>query len=190
MALTVYVFYKTIVMFSTKDDVSFFGYSIGVVATDSMEDTIMVGDFIIYKNVKYEKLNVEDIVVFNYIGSNSSLRGKKIVHRIYIDNEDGTFITKGDKYSQDPDPLTSDNYIGKVVYYTPLFGLGRLRVSNLSLFFGVIVLGFSVLVIFELRNVTKNYKEVAKKEREEKEAKLKEELKEELKKELENKEEE
>lgn len=167
LALTTYIIIATVGALTKGNDANIFGYSISVVASDSMEDTIMTGDFIIYKRTNFEKVEVDDISVFVYVGSNSLLQGKKIVHRVVGINPDGSFITKGDKYSSvDEDALTADNYIGKVVHYTSLFGLGSLRLNNLGIFFGIVILGFFILIALEVRNLIRNYRKLLKEERE------------------------
>ena len=121
LLLSTYIIISTVGSLTQGKDADVFGYSISVVATDSMEETIMTGDFIVYKRIDYNLVKADDIVVFNYVGSNSLLQGKRIVHRAIIDNLDGTFVTKGDKYSTpDFEPLTESNFIGKVVFHTSL----------------------------------------------------------------------
>ena len=45
-----------------------FGYSFSVVATDSMEDTIMAGDMIFIKSVPFQEIEEDDIIVFGQCG--------------------------------------------------------------------------------------------------------------------------
>ena len=169
-ALTAYIIIATVGALAQNKQANIFGYSMSVVATDSMEDTIMVGDFVIYDYRSYDELEVGDIVVFDYIGSNSLLQGKKIVHRIYEELPNGDFITRGDHYdTSDDDPLNEDNYIGKVVLYTSFFGLGKLRLNSLGIFFAIVMAGFLFLIILEIRNFTKNYRKLLAEERAKKE---------------------
>lgn len=73
-----------------------FRYGILVVGSDSMKNTINVGDAIIYKSYKDEIINKGQVIVFNY-------NGIKTIHRVVdIKNVNGEyrFYTKGDANSK------------------------------------------------------------------------------------------
>ena len=54
----------------------FFGYSVSYVPTESMEPTIMAGDYVLFKNTSFEEVKEEDIIVYR------SASGRFIIHRI------------------------------------------------------------------------------------------------------------
>ncbi len=84
------------------------GFGLAEVLSDSMYPTIKTGDVIMV--VPKDEYKVGDIVAFE--------DGPMIVtHRIIDENEDGTFVTKGDYVgnSQDDMPLQERYIIGKVV---------------------------------------------------------------------------
>ena len=84
-----------------------FGFGLAEVVSDSMDPTIKKGDVIMV--VPQDEYEVGDIVAFyDSIGI--------LTHRIYSENEDGTFVTKGDNNrSKDFDSLKQEYIIGKVV---------------------------------------------------------------------------
>ena len=91
------------------------GFGLAEVLSDSMYPTIKTGDVIVV--VPQDEYKVGDIVAFE--------DGSMIVtHRIIEENEDGTFVTKGDYVgnSRDDLPLQEKYIIGKVVNI--LAGLG------------------------------------------------------------------
>ena len=84
------------------------GFGLAEVLSDSMYPTIKTGDVIMV--VPKDEYKVGDIVAFE--------DGSMIVtHRIIDENEDGTFVTKGDYIgnSSDDMPLQEKYIIGKVV---------------------------------------------------------------------------
>ena len=84
------------------------GFGLAEVLSDSMYPTIKTGDVIMV--VPKDEYKVGDIVAFE--------DGAMIVtHRIIEENEDGTFVTKGDYIgnSRDDMPLQEKYIIGKVV---------------------------------------------------------------------------
>lgn len=89
------------------------GWSAAVVISGSMSDTIEVNDLIIAKaQESYEK---DDIISF--------LHGSSLVtHRIVEVQEDG-YITKGDaNNTPDPEPVSREKVVGKVVRVFPGVG--------------------------------------------------------------------
>lgn len=84
------------------------------VATASMYPNINVGDMVIIKQVKPDKLAEGDIIAYKY-------NDTTVVHRIkYInkkENQNYEFITKGDNnYFEDTKPVKEDQIVGVVIY--------------------------------------------------------------------------
>lgn len=128
-----------------------FGYSYSVVPTPSMKDTINPNDIIIIKNVPFEDIKLEDIIVYYNCEEN-----KNIVHRVKIDNEDGSFTTKGDNNDDyDKVSVTKDNYLGKAVSYGSFLGLGKLILNGRNAVFFVIIIIFAYIIISEIINLIK-----------------------------------
>ena len=123
-----------------------FGYSYSVVATDSMEPTIMIGDIIIAKDVPYEDVNEEDIIVFY-----SEQYQKFFVHRVKVINDDNEFVTKGDnpKAPIDDETVTEANYFGVVIHYGSFLFLGDLVLKYRNVIFGLMLIVFVIIIIQE-----------------------------------------
>mgnify|MGYP002522318887 FL=1 len=123
-----------------------FGYIYSVVPTDSMEPVINEGDFILSKEVPFEKLTIGDDIIY-YSKSNKIY----IVHRIVDVNLDGSFIMKGVNNSTfDTEFVTKENYVGKVVKVLTLFKIGGLIANHRSLIFLILMLLFFFLLIIEI----------------------------------------
>lgn len=157
MSLTILILIMTIINVSNPGKMSFFGLRVGIVATDSMEPTIKVSDIIFYNNGDFDDLEEGDIIVFQYVGSNSSLKGQSIVHRINRITKDGTIYTKGDNPNalEDPDPVTKDNYLGNYVWSSSFFGIGKLRKNGMTPIFIIIILAFLGIIISTIINIFK-----------------------------------
>ena len=95
------------------------GYKAYVINTNSMEPTIKVGDIVIIKKVKVEKLNQGDVITFTQ-------EGEVITHRITkIDvEESGTkYITKGDNNNtEDTIKVEHEDILGKEILTIPQLG--------------------------------------------------------------------
>lgn len=91
------------------------GFGLAEVMSDSMYPTIKTGDVIMV--VPQDEYEVDDIVAFkDSIGI--------VTHRIIEENDDGTFVTKGDfkGNTKDDVPLRREYIIGKVVKTFAGFG--------------------------------------------------------------------
>ena len=119
------LFFNITIMFKTfivKEEVpSVFGYMPMIVASGSMEDTIMVGDLIIDKKYDGKILNESDIVTFK--DSNSSIVTHRIVRVEKVSNE-VRYYTKGDNNNTlDDDYIISSDIIGVYLMHFSKVGL-------------------------------------------------------------------
>lgn len=178
--LCIVVIVKSTVAAKQNRPAFFFGYAISTVVTESMEPTIMVGDIIIYKQVDISEVQEGDVIVFRSL--DPKLRGGAVTHRVIrtkYEYGDYSLTTKGDNNdSEDWDPVTSGNFYGKVVTYGSFFGLGKLIKNGRGILFILVITGFLVLALMEVKSIYLHIK--ANKEEE-----LKNKMKEELLKELE-----
>lgn len=99
---------------------SVFGYSMYVVATNSMSGKLEVGDVIIGKKVDVATINIGDIIT--YQGEIGSYANKTITHEVIGKRSDGDkyyFTTQGCN-NPDPDPfeVRGDQVLTKHVYKT------------------------------------------------------------------------
>ena len=116
MLFTLLCFYVSIeIVIAVKKElpVSLFSYSISFVPTDSMEDEIMPGDYVLFKKTDFTKVEKDDIIV--YKSKTGEMAGKYIIHRI-IEEHGDYFITQGDNNPlPDSEHVTSDMVIGEYV---------------------------------------------------------------------------
>lgn len=127
--------------------VSFFGYSISVVQTDSMEPEIMTGDLIIFKQVDFSTLNVGDTIVFkaddNFKdGAGKSLEGYTIVHKIMEVTDDG-LVTKGvNNFGNDGGLRTANDVYGLCIANSAFWG----KIFKFLGEYGILIIIFIVAV--------------------------------------------
>lgn len=131
-----------------------FNYSFSVVATSSMEPTIMTGEILTIKSIPYNEIDEEDIIVFW-----SAKDQKYIVHRVIEKTDDG-LVTKGDNplVSVDEDLVTEENYHGIVIKHHRFFNLGKIILEYRNLVYGLIIFLFIYIIVSELINITRNLK--------------------------------
>ena len=97
-----------------KTQMNFLGYSVNLVMSESMEPTIMTGDVVITKQIKFEDVEVGDIVVYKHTYENGNY--KAIIHRV-IGKTDDYLIFKGDNnQEQDPWKVYPEDVRAKVIY--------------------------------------------------------------------------
>lgn len=118
-----------------QDYANFFGYTMFEVQTDSMEETIYSGDWIIVKFKSKVKLN--DIVTYK-------LDKEYITHRV-VEIHNGTYITKGDANSGKDVPVDQTQIVGKVTKILSGFGILRKTVFNP----GVLIMLLITLFLFD-----------------------------------------
>lgn len=89
------------------------------VTSDSMKDTINIGDIVFVKPVSFEELEVGDVITVTSTGERFNF-----THRIVsIDRQTRTVMTRGDANpSEDPMPTEAERIVGKVWYSVPLLG--------------------------------------------------------------------
>lgn len=173
-----------------RNIVTVFGYSYSVVATDSMEPTIMVGEILTIKSIPFEDVNPGDVIVFW-----SEVEQKYIVHTV-IGKQGGGLITKGDNPNAlvDDDLVFESNYHGTVINHRAWFNIGKLVLEYRNLVYGLIIFLFLYIIVSEIINIIRNLKKAKQEELqkqqelekqriyEEEKAKLREQILEEMKK--------
>lgn len=165
IALALVVLLRTV--FTPAGEVPSLGnYSFMRTLTGSMEPAIPVHSFIVTEAVDPESLQVGDIITFR--STESKLEGALNTHRITSVYEEGgqlMFHTKGDANAvEDSEPVSSINVVGKVVFISAALGTVVSLFSNPLVFFPFVVVPLVLLLGFELVNLVKSTKEVARAE--------------------------
>lgn len=95
----------------------FFGYDIYAVLTGSMTPAYSVGSVIYVRECEAEEVSVGDVITYQLGTATDNVMTHRVVE---IDNEAGTFITKGDANDAvDAEPVLFNRLIGKVTFCLP-----------------------------------------------------------------------
>ena len=106
-----------------------FGYSFHVIITGSMEPTIRLDDLVIARHCKPEDVQVGDIIMFNtkphYFSPLTIVPRRVVQMNTELYGEQGLWLLARDDRSdpQEPEIITAQNLIGKVVGRLPRLGL-------------------------------------------------------------------
>ena len=166
---SVFLCFSVVMQVLNRGYASIGGYSCFRVITGSMEPEIPVGALILSRKVDIDSLEVGDIVCFR--ATYSEIAGQSITHRVIGVTQDanGTtkLQTKGDyNVAADPYPVTDENLIGKVVWWSDrdnFFSDLIACFSNRVGFLAGIVFPCLVIAGFLFRNSVSNIKkELAK----------------------------
>ena len=138
--LCFYISFEVISAIKNDLPVSLFSYSISYVPTDSMEDEIMPGEYVLFQKTSFEQVDEEDVIV--YKSKSGDMKGNYIIHRV-IEEYDDYFITKGDNNPlPDEEHITSDMVIGKYIKVVKFVGIINNNKSLLVvLLFGSVLIG-------------------------------------------------
>lgn len=181
IALIIYLVVEIVIAFVIKKPPCIFNHYIFVVLTDSMEDTIMVGEVVFVKRTSFSNVNVGDIITFIDINPSDAVYGQYITHRVVGIATNGTLITQGDNnIVADTYRVNESNFIGIMDHHSRFLGsIVTFFSGNSNIVFVIVSIVLVAIICIE----TKNFlilKEAAKKE-EEKE-KLKQQIMQEINK--------
>ena len=146
-----------------------FGVRIYGVLTGSMTPAYSVGGVVYVMEENPLEIQVGDVITYS-LGSNTEY---VMTHRV-IEIVDGNFITKGDaNNTADPEPVSPQRVIGKVVYFLPgMAGVAEFvnSVTGRSIFIMLFALSFILWVIADMiypseRKVKKADNELQNKEK-------------------------
>ena len=135
---------------------SIFGYSFYYVLTASMEPEIEAGEIIICESVEAEELQVGDTIT--YIGETGELNGKIVTHKIVEINGD-TFTTQGVANNIPDPPIRSSQILSRYVSKLPFAGKIFSLINSKYGFILLIIVPLGVLIINEISNIVKAFKE-------------------------------
>lgn len=141
-------------------DFSILGYKAYIVNTNSMEPTIEVGDIVIIKKVKAEKLNQGDVITFTQ-------EGEVITHRITkIETEEKStqYVTKGDNNNtEDTLKIKYEDIIGKEILTIPQLGkVMQLLDSKIILLIIILIILICAFVKIQKKEKLENRREKKK----------------------------
>ena len=96
------------------DKPNILGYRVLHVVSESMEPTIMTGDFVIGHVIDPEDVQVGDIVTYRVLDKDGDLTNYCIIHRVIQITNDG-FVFKGDNNDAPDDWIVQPKQIGYIV---------------------------------------------------------------------------
>lgn len=134
----------------SNNKVSFCGYSMYTIITESMVPKYNVYDMVIVKDVEPSELVVGDDVV--YMGAVSDFKDKIVTHQIIsITKKDGRFHfrTKGINNDIEDPSIDESQVMGKVIFKSSLLSLISKIVNNPYGFYFVIFVPFAILLVME-----------------------------------------
>lgn len=135
--LCFYISIEIVVAIKNEMPVSLFSYSVSYVPTDSMENEIMTGDYVIFKKTDFSEINVNDVVI--YRSKTGDMEGRLIIHRV-IEEYDNYFVTQGDNNPiPDEEYITSDMVVGKYIRVLKFMRGLNTNKSTLSIILFVVV---------------------------------------------------
>ena len=164
--ISAYIMIAGIVANQKNESPVIFGRSYSVVATNSMDPTIKVGEIIVFKKVSYDEVLAmidsssadKPIIVFR------NSYGMQVVHRA-VGTSGNTITTKGDNplASIDVEPVTENNFIGVVVDIMAGTGVANFLLNYRNIIFLIASL---TLVYVLIKQIIKLAKEWMKREKE------------------------
>lgn len=140
------------------------GHSLFRVVTGSMEPTIPTGSVLVARETPITAFETDDIVCFR--STNPGSEGMIVTHRVIgvYDTPDGVrcLRTRGDNNpSMDPNPVTDDNVIGRIIRHTgdgsKMAGLINFITGDFG-FLACIVLPVLLVAVWIFRDASKNLK--------------------------------
>lgn len=163
-----------------------FGYSPLNVQSESMEPTIMTGDFIITKVVDYDSLEKGDIVAFLAKEQDVTIiKTHRIIEKNVVEGQT-SFVTKGDNNTGiDEGSVYKESYIGRYEdIRIPYLGTILTFLQGQVGFFVFIVLPLFILFVYQIYKFVNTIMEEKKRDMVDK---IREEERKKLEKELSNK---
>lgn len=169
--LTMYVLIFGTIAIRNNKLLNIFGYSYGLVPSDSMDgvapegskiDSFKKGSVIIVKFTDFDDLKINDVVVFQSEEAGIPLK----VHRI-IEEHDDYYLTKGDHESSSADIndlVTKEKYQAKVINVFYLFGITSLFTNFRGIILLIIIVILIVSMLYQINNIVKQRNESKRKE--------------------------
>ena len=143
----------------SNNKITFLGYGIYTIVSDSMKPEYEIGDMFLAKEVSQEEIAVGDDLV--YLGKGDTYEDKVITHRVTrIDNK---IHTQGLNNSIEEPAIEYDQVYGRVVTKLALLSAFSKLMNNSFLFYVIIFVPFTILVFFDIKGITKEKEELQRK---------------------------
>lgn len=122
-----------------------------VVVSGSMEPEIPVGS-LVFIDQRDQSVDPGDVIAYRIGDTMDTI----IVHRVVDQNNDGTYITKGDSNdTADPASVTKQQIVGKEIFCVPKAGKVRFICSKAGLLIiGAVAIGYFIFGMIWKKRVT------------------------------------
>ena len=122
-----------------------------VVVSGSMEPEIPVGS-LVFIDQRDQSVDPGDVIAYGIGDTMDTI----IVHRVVDQNNDGTYITKGDSNdTADPASVTKQQIVGKEIFCVPKAGKVRFICSKAGLLIiGAVAIGYFIFGMIWKKRVT------------------------------------
>ena len=137
--------------------------NIVVINSESMSPMFDLYDVIVYDSVSIDKVNINDLVVYNFEDKNGNIYDFEVVHSvndIINENNEIKLITRGyNNIKVDTTYVTKDNYLG--IYNHKISKIGSFFIRNnfkhLPLVLMFLILGIFSVVYLDIYEIIKLY---------------------------------
>ena len=135
-----------------------FGYSVSYVPTNSMENEIMAGEYILFVKTTFDDVNENEIVVYR------ANDGKYIVHRVIEKHEDYLIVKGDNNIAPDDEHVTKDMVYGKYIMVVGFMSVFSNGIDKNLIFFILVIIfvcmmamqAFSIFVKGKTDEIKKN----------------------------------
>lgn len=144
--------------FFFKDN-SFFGFRTFSIVSESMKPQLEIGDIILVKETKYDKIKIGDILT--YQGMTGEFKDKVVTHRvknILEENGKRIFYTKGINSSSTDPAVYEEQVYGTVTYKFKVLSLINKAIQNIVGFIILVIVPLIYLLTMEIITVIKESK--------------------------------
>jgi len=131
----------------SNNNISFFGYRVFNVASESMVPEYQIGDILLVKEVELDSLEIGNNIT--YFGEKGDFAGKVVTHQlIEIENSEKGKIyhTKGIANPEEDPTIRGDQIYGKVIYKAFLVSKLSKILNNMYAFYFLIFIPLVVLI--------------------------------------------
>lgn len=122
----------------TNNNITLGGLRVFNIVSGSMEPDYDIGDVIVVKDVRPEKIKVGDNVT--YLGTKGQIKGLIVTHQVVEKREeDGKyyFTTQGVNNEYKDPEISYDQLYGKVIYRTIIFSFISKAMNNIYMYFAI-----------------------------------------------------
>ncbi len=159
----------------SNNEVTFFGFRIFNVATESMVPKYNVGDILVVKSIDINDVKVGDDVT--YMGEVGTFANRIVTHQVinieYDKNGEKIFHTKGIANDSEDPTIKEHQIYGKVLYKFIAISKFSNIINNMYCMYILLFVSIAVVMIMEIRDLKRADEEDEREESDEQKKKVK-----------------